>query len=48
MSGVGVLIVIGDIVISGGLVALAAWLFCGGKKESMDEAARIPLEEDDE
>ena len=48
MSGVGVLLVVGDIIISGALVALAAWLFCGGKKESLDAAARIPLEEDDE
>ena len=48
MSGVGVLIVIGDILISGALVTLAAWLFCGAGKESLDAAARIPLDEDDE
>lgn len=48
MSGAGVLIVIGDIIISGALVALAAWLFCSADKKSLDDAARIPLEEDDE
>lgn len=48
MSAAGVFIVLGDLLVSGGLVALAAWLFCRGGDEKLDRAARIPLEEDDE
>lgn len=46
MSGLGVYIVIGDLIVSGVLIALAAWLFSRDGKE-MDEAARIPLEDPD-
>lgn len=42
------LIIIGDIVVCGGLVALVAWLFARADGEKMDEAARIPLDEDED
>lgn len=47
MSAAGVYIVLGDLLVSGFLVGLAAYLYVRGGKE-VEDAARIPLEEDDE
>ncbi|MGI9305863.1 MAG: CcoQ/FixQ family Cbb3-type cytochrome c oxidase assembly chaperone [Gammaproteobacteria bacterium] len=48
MSMLGVFIIAGDLLVSAIIVGLAAWLFCGGGKKAMDEAARIPLDDEDE
>ncbi len=42
------LLIIGDILVCGFFAALAAWLFMRAGDDEMDEAARIPLLEDDD
>ncbi len=41
------LIIIGDLIVCGLLIGLTAWLFVRESDEKIDEAARIPLTEDD-
>ncbi len=41
------LIIIGDILICGFLAGLVAWMFVINDDETIDEAARLPLSEED-
>lgn len=46
MSALAVYILVGDILVCAGIVGLAIWLLAFRKDDrSLDEAARIPLEE---
>lgn len=47
MTAITAIIFIGDIVVCGFLAALVAWLFIRSDDAKMDEAARIPLEDDE-
>lgn len=48
MTAFATFIFIGDIIVCGFLAALAAWLFTRGDTAGLEEAARIPLQDDDE
>ena len=41
------LIIIGDILVTGFMVAVVAWLFARADDKKIDEAARIPFLEDE-
>lgn len=42
------LIIVGDLIVCGFMVALAAWLFVRAGDDAMDAAARIPFEDGDD
>ncbi|MCY4324951.1 MAG: hypothetical protein OXC81_02875 [Betaproteobacteria bacterium] len=42
------LIIIGDIIVSGMIIGVAIWLFTSASDEKLAQAARIPLDEDQE
>ena len=47
MMSITTILIIGDILVCGFLAGLVAWLLTRADKQKMDEAARIPLEEDE-
>ena len=46
MSGLAVFIILGDLIVSAAVVGLAIWLF-SHDNDAMQEAARLPLDDDD-
>ena len=47
MMSITTILIIGDILVCGFLAGLVAWLLTRADAKKMEEAARIPLEEDE-